>query len=115
MTKINMRRGRSPRRAATALATALLLASAACNPDELLQVTDPDIVTPDNVQGAKGAELYWAGAVGLFAGAFSSGGGGQVVYSGMLADEFHLSGTFPTRNEVSRRRIRAGSFIFRCL
>lgn len=105
MTKINMRRGRSPRRAATALATALLLASAACNPDELLQVTDPDIVTPDNVQGAKGAELYWAGAVGLFAGAFSSGGGGQVVYSGMLADEFHLSGTFPTRNEVDRREM----------
>lgn len=94
-----------PRRARPVLATALLLAFAACNPDELLQVTDPDIVTPDNVQGAKGAELYWAGAVGLFAGAFSSGGGGQVVYSGMLADEFHLSGTFPTRNEVDRREM----------
>ena len=62
----------------------------ACDTDELLNVVDPDIVTPNDVVGEKGAELYWAGAVGLFAGAYSSGGGGQVVYSGMISDEFHL-------------------------
>ena len=78
---------------------------AACDTDQLLNVVDPDIVTPADVVGEKGAELYWAGAVGLFAGAYSSGGGGQVVYSGMIADEFHLSGTFPTRNEVDRREM----------
>ena len=77
----------------------------ACDTDELLNVVDPDIVTPNDVVGEKGAELYWAGAVGLFAGAYSSGGGGQVVYSGMISDEFHLSGTFPTRNEVDRREM----------
>ncbi len=82
-----------------------VFAVAACDTDRLLEVVDPDIVTPADVVGAKGAELYWAGAVGLFAGAYSSGGGGQVVYSGMLADEFHLSGTFPTRNEVDRREM----------
>lgn len=105
MTKINMSARPVSGRVRPMLAAMLLLALAACNPDELLQVTDPDIVTPENVQGAKGAELYWAGAVGLFAAAYSSGGGGQVVYSGMLADEFHLSGTFPTRNEVDRREM----------
>ncbi len=81
------------------------LALAACDTDDLLNVVDPDIVTPADVVGEKGAELYWAGAVGLFAGAYSSGGGGQVVYSGMMSDEFHLSGTFPTRNEVDRREM----------
>ena len=90
--------------------TALLVLGAAwglsaCDTNELLSVVDPDIVTPADVAGAKGAELYWSGAIGLFAEAYSSGGGGQVVYSGMLADEFHLSGTFPTRNEVDRREM----------
>ncbi len=82
-----------------------LLGPVACDTDQLLEVVDPDLVTPENLQGAKGAELYWAGAVGLFGSAFSSGGGGQAVYSGMLADEFHLSGTFPTRNQVDRREM----------
>lgn len=88
-------------------AWAALLATAVGAPacGDLLEVTDPDIVTPADVVGEKGAELYWAGAVGQFASAFSSGGGGQVVYAGMLSDEFHLSGTFPTRNQVDRREM----------
>ena len=88
-----------------ALTMVLAMGAAACDTDELLNVVDPDIVTPADVVGEKGAELYWTGAIGLFAGAYSSGGGGQVVYSGMIADEFHLSGTFPTRNEVDRREM----------
>jgi hypothetical protein len=87
------------------LATLAMVGTAACDTDRLLEVTDPDIVTPSDVVGEKGAELYWAGAIGLFAGAYSSGGGGQVVYSGMISDEFHLSGTFPSRNEVDRREM----------
>ena len=83
----------------------MTLGVASCDTDSLLEVVDPDIVTPADVVGAKGAELYWAGAVGLFARAFSSGSGGQAVYGGMIADEFHLSGTFPTRNEVDRREM----------
>ncbi len=88
-----------------ALVMLMTLGVASCDTDRLLEVVDPDIVTPSDVVGPKGAELYWAGAVGLFAGAFSSGSGGQAVYGGMIADEFHLSGTFPTRNEVDRREM----------
>lgn len=88
-----------------ALVTIMAVGLAGCDTDKLLEVQDPDLVTPDNVPPETGAELYWAGAIGQFAEAFSSGGGGQVLYSGMLADEFHLSGTFPTRNEVDRREI----------
>lgn len=87
------------------LMTLALLGTAACNTDELLEVVDPDLVTPDNVQGEPGASLFWAGALGQFASAYSTGGGGQIVYGGMMADEFHLSGTFPTRNQVDRREI----------
>jgi tetratricopeptide (TPR) repeat protein len=97
-----------------ALVTALaLLGATACDTSKLLEVNDPDLVTPENVQGEKGAELYWAGALGQFAEAFSSGTGGQALYAGMLADEFHLSGTFPTRNEVDRREmdIRNGTLL----
>lgn len=87
------------------LMTLALLGTAACNTDELLEVVDPDLVTPDNVQGEPGASLFWAGALGQFGEAFSNAGGGMAVYGGMMSDEFHLSGTFPTRNEVDRREI----------
>jgi hypothetical protein len=82
-----------------------LLGAAACNTDDLLEVIDPDLVTPDNVQGEPGASLFWAGALGQFGEAFSNSGGGMAVYGGMMSDEFHLSGTFPTRNQVDRREI----------
>lgn len=91
------------KKAWAALVAALVVGTSACN--DLLEVTDPDIVTPADVVGEKGAELYWAGAIGEFASAFSSGGGGQVVYAGLLSDEFQLSGTFPTRNQVDRREM----------
>lgn len=78
---------------------------AACDTAEILEVIDPDLVTPDNVQGEKGAELFWAGALGRFGEAYSGGGGGMAMYVGMFTDEYHLSGTFPTRNEVDRRNI----------
>lgn len=96
------------KKAPWALATAVaLLGTAACDTDSLLEVIDPDLVTPDAVEGEKGASLYWAGALGQFARAYSSGTNTQVLYSGMLTDEFILSGTFPTRNEVDRREMDA--------
>ncbi len=93
------------RAGALLLATTLAFGLAACDTGELLEVNDPDLVTPENVTGEKGASLLWAGALGKFAEAYSSGGGGQAVYAGMFTDEFHLSGTFPTRNEVDRRNV----------
>jgi starch-binding outer membrane protein, SusD/RagB family len=96
---------RNKRKIWPALVTIVAVGLAGCDTDKLLEVNDPDLVTPGNVPAESSAELYWAGALGQFAGAFSSGGGGQVLYAGMLADEFHLSGTFPTRNEVDRREM----------
>ena len=88
------------------LAVIVAFTVSACNTDDLLEVTDPDLVTPENVQGEKGAELFWAGALGAFAQAFSSGtNGNAAVYVGMFTDEFILSGTFPTRFEIDSRDI----------
>lgn len=87
------------------VAAVFAFATAACDTDDLLEVNDPDLVTPENVQGEKGASLFWAGALGQFADAYSSGGGGQAAYVGMFTDEFHLSGTFPTRFVVDLREI----------
>ena len=78
---------------------------AACDTAKILEVIDPDLVTPDNVQGEKGATLFWAGALGEFSVAYSGNGTGQVMYVAMFTDEMQLSGTFPTRNEVDRREI----------
>ncbi|RMH18179.1 MAG: hypothetical protein D6701_06645 [Gemmatimonadetes bacterium] len=87
------------------VALVLVGGTSACDTDALLEVNDPDLVTPDNITGQRGAELVWAGAIGDFATSYSSGGGGQALYVGMITDEYHLSGTFPTRNQVDRREI----------
>lgn len=97
----------TPRRTLGSLlaVASLCVGMAACDLSDILDVQDPDLVTPDNVTGPNGAELFWAGALGRFGEAYTGGGGGQAVYVGMFTDEFHLSGTFPTRNEVDRREI----------
>ena len=80
-----------------------LLATTACDTEELLEVVDPELVTPDNVQGENGAVLFWAGALGEFAQGYSSGGGGIILYAGMFTDEFLLSGTRWTAGRSTSR------------
>lgn len=101
------------RRGALALlgaAVAPLALFAACS--DILDVTDPDIVDPGGLDNPAGLEARRLGAFGDFAlaytGAAIGGGGseGQVMMSGLFADEFQLSGTFPTRIEVDARKVQ---------
>jgi starch-binding outer membrane protein, SusD/RagB family len=69
----------------------------------LLEVDDPDVITPDDVQGETAAQLFWAGGLGQFARAFSSGSDGQVAFSGLAADEFHSADTDPGLHAIDRR------------
>ena len=47
---------RSGRRTAAVIATAIALAGSACtSTDEVLSVTDPDIINPDDITSAAGA------------------------------------------------------------
>lgn len=72
----------------------------ACDLDTLLEVDTPDLVTPEDIQGARGAELFAAGALGQFQEVF---GGSQIVLSGLLADEFHYTGVFPPLQSFDAR------------
>jgi hypothetical protein len=85
---------------------ALALASAACDPDELLEVRDPDVVLPENLSGPQAIPTVYNGALGDFGVAYNSGTGDAMVSTvGLMTDEFFHSGTFPTRQEFERRNI----------
>src|SRR3989441_7140882 len=82
--------------------TAAVLLEAGCH---ILDVTNPDIVMPPSLNGSAALPTIRAGAIGDFAigysgsGAQGSGGTteGQILLSGMLADELINTETFPDR------------------
>ena len=92
-----------------ALAAALPLAG--CNVDEILEVTDPDIIVPPDAATASGAEGQRIGALARFVGATTGSAGGDTffetmfVWSGMLADEWRTGDTFAQRLQVDSRSI----------
>ena len=99
-------RGGRLRRWLALIAAVAALPVAACT----LDVTDPDIITPDNLQGAGALPTIRAAAIGDFAISYSGSGAdgssgteGIVMMSGLLADEWINSETFPTRIEIDRR------------
>jgi hypothetical protein len=103
--------GRWPRRLArsTAVAAVCLLGAAACKQE----VLTPDIITPDNLSAASNLPTIRDAALGDFALVYtgsgangSSGEEGIIMPSGLLADEFINSETFPTRIEIDRRFIQ---------
>lgn len=100
------------RRAGALLAGAFLVPALLTACSDVLEVEDPDIVPPENLDSPAGLEARRVGAFGDFAFAYSGagvGGGGlegQIMASGLFADEFHHSGTFPTRIEFDARKIQ---------
>lgn len=104
------RRGR--RSLLVLLAATMPLVSGACSPDSLLEVQDPDIVTPENLSGEAGLATLRAGALGDFALALSGSTAGHgatpglLHYSSSFTDEITYSGTFPTRREFDERRVQ---------
>jgi len=76
------------------IAGALLLALASGGCDSLLEVTDPDIVTPASLQSESGIATVRAGALGDLAiamnGAASGHGAtvGLTLMSGTMSDEY---------------------------
>src|SRR5438876_788100 len=91
------------------LLAALALPVTGCN--DPLNVQDPDVVPPGNLNNKSVLPTIRAGAIGDFAlahtGSGADGSGGTVegvtMYGGLLADEWINSETFPTRIEVDSR------------
>jgi hypothetical protein len=80
----------------------------ACTPHEILDVTDPDIINPSDVQSAAGANAVRVGALGRLTAATSGGSSGSeglFLLSGLLADEWINGDSFIARQEVDQRVI----------
>ncbi|MDB4906064.1 MAG: hypothetical protein JWO05_848 [Gemmatimonadetes bacterium] len=105
MLNIQMNRHYFARRGALALLGGCLAIGTACNPDKLLTVGTPDVVLPSDLTGPAALSSAYAASLGDFQVAYagSSGSEGQVIFAGLLSDEYLNAETFPTRIEVDRR------------
>ncbi|HJU68485.1 MAG TPA: hypothetical protein VJ650_09560 [Gemmatimonadaceae bacterium] len=97
------------RAGARALAAAGLLAIGACDlTDSLLEVKDPDIINPDDVQNAEGAIALANGALDFFRNT-TGGNESTWLFGGLLADEWSTSSTFVQNDETDQRKIQTNN------
>lgn len=96
--------GKRVRMATLAMLVASVAATTACSPTEILDVTDPDIINPGDVQSAAGADAVRLGALARFARA-TSGSGEFFMLSGLFADEWINGDSFIARQEIDQRII----------
>jgi starch-binding outer membrane protein, SusD/RagB family len=92
--------------AATAVIT---MPMASCSPTEFLEVNDPDIIDPPEVQSAAGANAARVGALARFnwatTGVPTGGDESLLMLGGLFADEWINGDSFIARHEVDRRGI----------
>ena len=95
------RRGRSRH---VALLASLFVSLAGC--DDLLEVEDPDVLKPDQLQGADAIPTRVAGAILDFQIMFNGNFNNALVAAiGLFTDEYIHSETFPDRLEIDRRAV----------
>jgi hypothetical protein len=90
--------------------TALVALLTGCG---LLDTSKPDIIAPGDLDNAEGAQARYFAAIANFGlardgngdVAASTGTEGQVILSGLMADEFMLSTTPPGEQEVDQRQV----------
>ncbi len=87
-------------------AATAVLATIGCG---LLDTDQPNIVEPGDVETPAGAQARRVGAIADFAFAQDGDGelfvDGHILLSGLMADEFVLSTTPPTEQEIDQRRV----------
>jgi hypothetical protein len=79
-----------------------------CSPDEVLDVTDPDIIEPEASRSPEGADAARVGALTRFNIA-TSGGESFFLYGGLLADEWRSGDTFQQRDETDKRTVQTSN------
>jgi starch-binding outer membrane protein, SusD/RagB family len=87
---------------------AALTLIAACSTESVLEVQDPDVINPDQITTAGGAEALRRGALSRFINA-TSGGESFFLLGGLLADEYRSGDTFTERNETDRRTVQTSN------
>lgn len=98
MMRTGVRRSTAP----LAIGAAVLLSG--CKLDEIVQATDPDIILPEFIANAGGANAIRLGTLGRF-NAATTGAETMFLYGGLLADEFTTGDTFTQRIEVDQRSL----------
>lgn len=83
---------------------ALVLGAASCSPTEILDVTDPDIVNPSDVQSVAGANAVRLGALARL-NSSTSGAESLFLLGGLFADEWNNGDSFIARQEIDQRVI----------
>jgi hypothetical protein len=94
--------GRATSIVSFALVAGLSLWTFACSPDKILDVEDPDIINPDNVQSAAGADAVRLGALSRFVGA-TSGDESLFFLGGLFTDEWNNGDSYIDRQEIDER------------
>lgn len=94
--------GRRAPFARVAFLSALVLA-AACSTDQLLKVTDPDIINPNDTKSSEAAVALANGAIGTFR-SITGGGESTWMFGGLLVDEWSTSSTFVQNDETDQRQ-----------
>ncbi len=95
-----------------ALAFMLLMTMGTMACDSMVNVVDPDIVTPESLNSEAGIATLRAGTLGDLAVALSGSAAGHgatpglILMSGLMSDEYDYSGTFPTRREADTRLVQ---------
>jgi hypothetical protein len=100
MDAIKIFSGPRVRRAMAAVAAATLVLSIhACDRDSFLEVENPDIINPDDINNPQGISALHAGAVAEFGfimdNGQSNGGGALAIYSALFTDEAMHASTPP--------------------
>jgi starch-binding outer membrane protein, SusD/RagB family len=93
------------------LLAAAMLPLGACSTDKLLEVEDPDVVTPGSLNDKSALPALLGGTQSEFQVAMvgNNGGDSQITLSATLSDELHDVDTFPTRVEVDQRNIQSNN------
>jgi starch-binding outer membrane protein, SusD/RagB family len=94
-------------RSVAAVGGLLLLPLGACSDvrEDLLAADDPDIILPEAVNSAEGADALRIGALSRLR-VITAGGEGAWMLGGMLVDEWKSSDTFLQRNETDERKVQ---------
>src|SRR5437868_1675803 len=87
-----------------ASSAAVVVALASCDRNDLLKITTPDAITPDNLNSADGAEGLRVGAIQRFK-LMTALDESSWFYGGMLVDEWKSADTFIQRDETDQRTV----------
>lgn len=111
LTSVRLRSRRDVPLRALLMAVTVAAVLTSCSATEILEVKDPDIVNPSDVQSVAGADAVRVGALARL-NAATSGEESLLLLGGLLADEWINGDSFIARQEIDQRTVtRENTFL----